>query len=121
MGASGAAVPRQTSVELGRRCPKRTGFACRSRTSGPISVIMGNPPYNDEPAVTENDEQSRTAVYREIDRRIQRDLHRRQHGAEEPSSTICTSGSSGGLRTALEDDGIVGFITNRAYLETTAG
>ena len=35
----------------------------------------------------------------------------------EPISTICTNGSSVGHQTASHDDGIIAFVTNRAYLE----
>ena len=67
MGASGAAVQRQTALNLGG-VSEENWIRVQEQNEKPISVIIGNPPYNANQR-NENDN-NRNRPYREIDRRI---------------------------------------------------
>ena len=66
-GASGAAVQRQTALNLGG-VSEENWIRVQEQNEKPISVIIGNPPYNANQR-NENDN-NRNRPYREIDRRI---------------------------------------------------
>ena len=82
----------------------------------PISVIIGNPPYND--SATSWGDGGANREYPEIDRRITRDLHQREHGAEDHTQYDMYKRFIRWASDRLDDDGIIGFITNRSYLDS---
>ena len=94
-GASGAAVQRQTTMNLGG-VSEENWIRVQEQNEKPISVIIGNPPYNANQQ-NENDN-NKNREYPAIDRRI-RDSYIKESGRRRrPSSTTCTSGSSVGRR-----------------------
>ena len=113
-GASGAAVPRQTALNLGG-VSEENWIRVQEQNERSISVIMGNPPYNANQQ-NENDN-NKNRVYREIDRRIS-ETYIAASTAQKTKQYDMYKRFIRWASDRLEDDGIVGFITNRAYLET---
>ena len=113
-GATGGAVTRQGSFNLGG-LSEENWIRVQEQNEKSISVIIGNPPYNDQQFNWNDANPNRK--YPEIDERI---------------STTYISASTAQrthqydmykrfMRWAsdrLADDGMIGFITNRAYLDT---
>ena len=83
----------------------------------PISVIIGNPARINANQQNENDTNP-NREYPEIDQRLRDTYIAAQHRTKGPSNTICTSDSSAGRPDRLDDDGIIAFVTNRAYIDT---
>ena len=79
-GATGGAVERQSSFNLGA-ISVDNWIRIQSQNAKPISVIMGNPPYNANQQ-NENDN-NKNREYPEIDRRIKEHLRQGQHGPED--------------------------------------
>ena len=113
-GASGATVQRQTMMNLGS-VSEENWIRVQEQNEKPISVIMGNPPYNANQQ-NENDN-NKNRVYPEIDRRIS-ETYIRHSTAQKTKQYDMYKRFIRWASDRLEDDGIVGFITNRAYLET---
>ena len=113
-GASGAAVQRQTQLNLGG-VSEENWIRVQEQNEKPISVIIGNPPYNANQQ-NENDN-NRNRPYREIDRRI-RETYIKESTAQKTKQYDMYKRFIRWASDRLEDDGVVGFITNRAYLET---
>ena len=113
-GASGAAVPRQTALNLGG-VSEENWIRVQEQNEKPISVIMGNPPYNANQQ-NENDN-NKNRVYREVDRRIS-ETYIKESTAQKTKQYDMYKRFIRWASDRLADDGIVGFITNRAYLET---
>ena len=110
-GASGAAVERQASLGA---LSEENWLRVQGQNEKPISVIIGNPPYNDSATLWGDDTDNR--IYTEIDQRI--------------SETYIATGTAQKthqydmykrfIRWAsdrLEDDGIIGFVSNSAFLD----
>ena len=113
-GASGAAVPRQTSLNLGG-VSEENWIRVQEQNEKPISVIIGNPPYN---ANQQNDnDNNKNRVYPAIDRRISQ-TYIKESTAQKTKQYDMYKRFIRWASDRLEDDGIVGFITNRAYLDT---
>ena len=113
-GATGGAVARQGSFNLGGLSAENW-MRVQLQNEKTISVIIGNPPYNDSATLWGDDTGNRR--YYDIDRRI--------------SETYIAAGTAQKthqydmykrfIRWAsdrLADDGIIAFITNRAYIDT---
>ena len=113
-GASGATVQRQTTLNLGS-VSEENWIRVQEQNEKPISVIIGNPPYNANQQ-NENDN-NKNRVYREVDRRI-RDTYIKESTAQKTKQYDMYKRFIRWASDRLEDDGIIGFITNRAYLET---
>ena len=113
-GASGATVQRQTMMNLGG-VSEENWIRVQEQNEKPISVIIGNPPYNANQQ-NENDN-NKNRVYPEIDRRI-RETYIKESTAQKTKQYDMYKRFIRWASDRLEDDGIVGFITNRAYLET---
>ena len=79
-GDSGAAVQRQPMMNLGS-VSEENWIRIQEQNEKPISVIIGNPPYNANQQ-SENDN-NKNRVYPEIDRRIRGDLHQGEHRPED--------------------------------------
>ena len=113
-GASGAAVQRQTGLNLGG-VSEENWIRVQEQNEKPISVIIGNPPYNDSATLWGDGGANRR--YAGIDRRI-RDTYIAEGTAQRTHQYDMYKRFLRWASDRLEDDGVVGFITNRAYLET---
>ena len=113
-GASGATVQRQTMMNLGS-LSEENWIRVQEQNEKPISVIIGNPPYNANQQ-NENDN-NKNRVYPAIDRRISQ-TYIKESTAQKTKQYDMYKRFIRWASDRLEDDGIVGFITNRAYLET---
>ena len=113
-GASGATVQRQTMMNLGG-VSEENWIRVQEQNEKPISVIIGNPPYNANQQ-NENDN-NKNRLYPEIDRRIS-ETYIKESTAQKTKQYDMYKRFIRWASDRLEDDGIIGFITNRAYLET---
>ncbi len=112
-GASGAAVQRQTLLNLGA-VSEENWIRVQEQNEKPISVIIGNPPYNANQR-NENDN-NRNRPYREIDRRI-RETYIRESTAQKTKQYDMYKRFIRWASDRLEDDGIIGFVSNSAFLD----
>ena len=113
-GATGGAVTRQGVFNLGG-LSEENWIRVQEQNEKRISVIIGNPPYNANQQ-NENDN-NKNREYPEIDRRISQTYI----AASTAQKTKQYDMYKRFIRWAsdrLDDDGIIGFITNRAYLDT---
>ena len=114
VGATGGAVQRQGAFNLGGMS-EENWIRIQEQNEKTISVIIGNPPYNANQQNANDNNKNRE--YPEIDRRI-RDTY---VGASTAQKTKQYDMYKRFIRWAsdrLADDGIIAFITNRAYLDT---
>ena len=81
----------------------------------PISVIIGNPPYNDSQSNWYAQNPNRQ--YPEVDRRI-KETYIKEGSAQRTHQYDMYKRFLRWASDRLADDGIIGFVTNRAYLET---
>ena len=80
----------------------------------PISVIIGNPPYNANQQ-NENDN-NKNREYPGIDRRI-KDTYVKSSTAQKTKQYDMYKRFIRWASDRLADDGVIGFVTNRSYLE----
>ncbi len=113
-GASGGAVTRQAAFNLGG-LSEENWIRVQEQNEQPISVIIGNPPYNANQQ-NENDN-NKNRQYPEIDRRI-RDTYIAASTAQKTKQYDMYKRFIRWASDRLADDGVIGFITNRAYLDT---
>ena len=113
-GATGGAVTRQGSFNLGG-LSEENWIRIQEQNEKPISVIIGNPPYNANQQ-NENDN-NKNREYPEIDRRI-RETYIASSTAQKTKQYDMYKRFIRWASDRLNDDGIIGFITNRAYLDT---
>ena len=114
-GASGGAVTRQGSFNLGG-LSEENWIRIQEQNEKPISVIIGNPPYNATQSYWNDFNPNRP--YPDIDQRIREtyanaSTARNLHKQYDMYKRFIRWASD-----RLADDGIIGFITNRAYLDT---
>ena len=112
-GASGVTVQRQTMMNLGG-VSEENWIRVQEQNEKPISVVIGNPPYNANQQ-NENDN-NKNREYPAIDRRI-RDSYIKESTAQKTKQYDMYKRFIRWASDRLEDDGIIGFVTNRAYLE----
>ena len=112
-GATGGAVTRQGAFNLGG-LSEENWIRIQEQNEKPISVIIGNPPYNANQQ-NENDN-NKNRKYREIDRRI-RETYIVSSTAQKTKQYDMYKRFIRWASDRLADDGIIAFITNRAYLE----
>ena len=112
-GATGGAVTRQGSFNLGG-LSEENWIRIQEQNEKPISVIIGNPPYNANQR-NENDN-NKNREYPEIDRRI-RETYIASSTAQKTKQYDMYKRFIRWASDRLADDGIIAFITNRAYLE----
>ena len=112
-GATAGAVQRQSEMVLGG-VSEENWIRVQEQNEKPISVIIGNPPYNDRPPNWNDFNPNRE--YPEIDQRI-RDTYVAQSSAQKTHQYDMYKRFLRWASDRLADDGIIGFITNRAYLE----
>ena len=113
-GASGGAVQRQAAFNLGG-LSEENWMRVQEQNEQPISVIIGNPPYNANQQ-NENDN-NKNREYPEIDRRI-RETYIAASTAQKTKQYDMYKRFIRWASDRLADDGVIGFITNRAYLDT---
>ena len=113
-GASGDTVQRQTMMNLGG-VSEENWIRVQEQNEKPISVVIGNPPYNDSAALWGDGGANRK--YFEIDRRI-RDTYIAAGTAQRTHQYDMYKRFIRWASDRLEDDGVIGFITNRGYLDT---
>ena len=106
-------MTRQGSFNLGG-LSEENWIRIQEQNEKPISVIIGNPPYNDQQSNWY--EQNPNRQYTEVDRRI-RDTYIREGTAQRTHQYDMYKRFIRWASDRLADDGIVAFITNRAYLE----
>ena len=112
-GATGGAVTRQGAFELGG-LSFDNWYRMQGQNEKTISVILGNPPYNDKQGNWY--ELNANRKYPEIDERIRKtyvkeSMAQRTHQYDMYKRFIRWASDR------LADDGIVAFITNRAYID----
>ena len=112
-GATGGAVTRQGAFNLGG-LSEENWIRIQEQNEKPISVIIGNPPYNANQQ-NENDN-NKNREYLEIDRRI-RETYIASSTAQKTKQYDMYKRFIRWASDRLADDGIIAFITNRAYLE----
>ena len=112
--ASVSLEARQSAFNLGG-LSEENWIRVQEQNEKPISVIIGNPPYNANQQ-NENDN-NKNREYPEIDRRI-RDTYIAESAAQKPKQNDMYKRFIRWASDRLADDGIIGFITNRAYLDT---
>ena len=112
-GATGGAVTRQSAFNLGG-LSEENWIRIQEQNEKPISVIIGNPPYNANQQ-NENDN-NKNREYPEIDRRI-RETYIASSTAQKTKQYDMYKRFIRWASDRLADDGIIAFITNRAYLE----
>ena len=113
-GATGGAVTRQGSFNLGG-LSEENWIRVQEQNEKPISVIIGNPPYNANQQ-NENDN-NKNREYPEIDRRIS-ETYIAASTAQKTKQYDMYKRFIRWASDRLADDGIIAFITNRAYLDT---
>ena len=113
-GATGGAVTRQGAFNLGG-LSEENWIRVQEQNEKPISVIIGNPPYNANQQ-NENDN-NKNREYPEIDRRIS-DTYIAASTAQKTKQYDMYKRFLRWASDRLADDGIIAFVTNRAYLET---
>ena len=112
-GASGGAVQRQAAFNLGG-LSEENWIRVQEQNERTISVIIGNPPYN---ANQQNwNDFNANRQYPEIDRRI-RDTYVAASSAQKTKQYDMYKRFIRWASDRLADDGIIAFITNRAYLD----
>ena len=112
-GATGGAVARQRSFNLGGLSTENW-MRVQLQNEKTISVIIGNPPYNANQQ-SDNDN-NRNRNYPEIDRRV-KDTYVAESGAQKTKQYDMYKRFIRWASDRLADDGIIAFITNRAYLD----
>ena len=113
-GASGGAVERQGAFDLGG-LSFDNWYRMQQQNEKTISVIIGNPPYN---AHQKNfNDFNPNIAYPEIDQRIQ-DTYVEESTAQKTKQYDMYKRFIRWASDRLDDDGIIAFITNRAYLDT---
>ena len=112
-GASGAAVQRQTALNLGG-VSEENWIRVQEQNEKPISVIIGNPPYNANQQNENDNNKNRT--YPAIDRRI-RETYIKESTAQKTKQYDMYKRFIRWASDRLEDDGIIGFVSNSAFLD----
>ena len=112
-GATGAAVQRQSAFNLGGLSTENW-MRVQEQNEKTISVVIGNPPYNANQQNENNNNKNRE--YPEIDRRI-RDTYIKASTAQKTKQYDMYKRFIRWASDRLTDDGVIAFVTNRAYLE----
>ena len=113
-GAASGSVTRQGAFNLGGLSTENW-MRVQLQNEKPISVIIGNPPYND--SATSWGDGGANREYPEIDRRI-RETYIKESTAQKTHQYDMYKRFIRWASDRLNDDGIIGFITNRSYLDS---
>ena len=112
-GSSGGAVQRQAAFNLGG-LSEENWIRVQEQNEKSISVIMGNPPYNDSATLWGDGGANRQ--YPDIDRRI-RDTYIASGTAQKTHQYDMYKRFIRWASDRLADDGIIGFVSNSAFLD----
>ena len=112
-GASGGAVQRQGAFNLGS-VSEENWIRVQEQNEKPISVIIGNPPYNANQQ-NENDN-NKNREYPDIDRRIS-ETYVAASTAQKTKQYDMYKRFIRWASDRLADDGIIGFVSNSAFLD----
>ena len=110
VGATGGAVQRQSALQFGG-LSEENWIRVQEQNEKPISVIIGNPPYNDSATLWGDGGANRQ--YPDIDRRI-RDTYVKEGTAQKTHQYDMYKRFIRWASDRLADDGIIAFITNSA-------
>ena len=113
-GATSGSVTRQSAFNLGGLSAENW-LRVQEQNVKPISVIIGNPPYNANQQ-NENDN-NKNREYPEIDRRI-KETYVAASAAQKTKQYDMYKRFIRWASDRLADDGIIAFITNRSYIDT---
>ncbi len=113
-GATGGAVSRQGAFNLGG-VSTENWMRVQEQNEKTISVIMGNPPYNAHQSSWNEFNPNRN--YPEVDRRV-RETYVSTSSAHKTKQYDMYKRFIRWASDRLADDGIIGFVTNRAYIDT---
>ena len=113
-GATGGAVTRQRSFNLGG-LSEENWIRIQEQNEKPISVIIGNPPYNDSAGSWGDGSANRE--YPAIDRRI-RETYVKEGTAQRTHQHDIYKYFIRWASDRLDDEGILSFITNRSYIDS---
>ena len=112
-GSSGGAVQRQAAFNLGG-LSEENWIRVQEQNEKSISVIMGNPPYNDSATLWGDGGANRQ--YPDIDQRI-RDTYIASGTAQRTHQYDMYKRFIRWASDRLDDDGIIGFVSNSAFLD----
>ena len=112
-GANGGAAQGQRAFNLGGLSTENW-MRVQLQNEKPISVIIGNPPYNANQR-NEN-ENNKNREYPEIDIRI-KDTYVKESTAQKTKQYDMYKRFIRWASDRLTDDGIIGFVSNRAFLD----
>ena len=112
-GATGGAVTRQGSFNLGG-LSEENWIRIQEQNEKPISVIIGNPPYNASATLWGDGGANRQ--YPDIDRRV-RETYVATGTAQKTSQYDMYKRFIRWASDRLPDDGIIGFVSNSAFLD----
>ena len=113
-GATGGAVTRQAAFNLGG-LSEENWIRVQEQNEKPISVIIGNPPYNANQQ-NENDN-NKNREYPEIDRRIS-ETYIAASTAQKTKQYDMYKRFIRWASDRLADDGIIAFVSNSAFLDS---
>ena len=114
-GASGAAVQRQTMMNLGS-VSEENWIRVQEQNEKPISVIIGNPPYNATQSYWNDFNPNR--AYPEIDRRIRETYASASNARNLHKQYDMYKRFIRWASDRLADDGIIGFVSNSGFLDS---
>ena len=112
-GASGGAVQRQAAFNLGG-LSEENWIRVQEQNEKPISIIIGNPPYNDSATLWGDGGANRT--YTDIDQRIS-ETYIAHSAAQKTHQYDMYKRFIRWASDRLADDGIIGFVSNSAFLD----
>ncbi len=113
-GATGGAVVRQGAFELGG-LSFDNWYRMQGQNDKTISVILGNPPYN--AAQTNFNDFNPNRAYPAIDQRI-KETYVAESTAQKTKQYDMYKRFVRWAGDRLADDGIIAFVTNRAYIDS---
>ena len=114
-GASGATVQRQTRLNLGA-VSEENWIRVQEQNEKPISVIIGNPPYNATQSYWNDFNPNRT--YPGVDRRIRETYVKASSARNLHKQYDMYKRFIRWASDRLEDDGIIGFVSNSGFLDS---
>ncbi len=113
-GAASGSVTRQGAFNLGGLSTENW-MRVQLQNEKPISVIIGNPPYNDRAVLWGDGGANRK--YPVIDRRI-RETYIKESAAQKTHQYDMYKRFIRWASDRLDDDGIIGFVSNNAFLDS---
>ena len=113
-GATGGAVERQAAFNIGA-VSEENWLRVQEQNEKTISVIIGNPPYNANQRNENDNNKNREYAY--IDRRI-KETYVQASSAQKTKQYDMYKRFIRWASDRLDDDGILSFVTNRAYLNS---